>query len=389
VVEIEFRWKRTGDKGGPPARHNKAQLQMKFRQISFFMAGLLSFGAMAQVQPPKPATNPPMPAPPVPAAAGGVVGPPAPGSPAPASPANPAPAAPTAAPDRAQLSRALGISYSQLVSNNMVCGKGVNLKTDVDMGLFIQAFSNVMAGVPETTNMDELRQVLGQWDAYYKEKLMATGLENKAKGEKFMDEMAATPGATKLASGVVYKVIKDGDGIKPTAADAATMSFRVKLIDNTEVLKVEHYQSMVAVQALPPGIREVLLLMKAGSHWMVYLPNAQAYGEKAMVPVAQVGPYSALIFDLELESVQSRPAMPGMPPGMMPPPRGAAPAPAAPTSATPATVPASPITSSIVRVPSSAEMEKGEQPRTMTDAEVEAAKAAEARKALTNTPIPK
>jgi len=67
------------------------------------------------------------------------------------------------------------ISYSQLVSNNMVCGKGVNLKTDVDMGLFIQAFSNVMAGVPETTNMDELRQVLGQWDAYYKEKLMANG----------------------------------------------------------------------------------------------------------------------------------------------------------------------------------------------------------------------
>jgi len=363
---------------------------MKFRQISLFVAGLLSFGAMAQVNPP--ATNPPVPAPSVPAAAGGTVSAPAPGL--------PAPAAPTERPDKAQFSHALGVYYSQGVSNNMVGVMGLDIKTDVDLGLFIQAFSNTVAGVPSTTDIEDLRKILRQWDSYHKEqveavtnKLMATGPENKAKGEKFMDEIAAAPGVTKLASGVVYKVIKDGDGIKATSVDVATISFHATLIDNTEVWTITNAPARVTDPLLPQGIREVLLLMKAGSHWMVYLPYHQAYGEKAGIPDAKkgfrVGPYSAVVFDLRVESVQPRPAMPG---GMMPPPRGgptATPAPAPPTTAAPAAVPPPPITSSIVRVPSAAEMEKGDKPRTMTDAEVEAAKAEEARKALTNTPVPK
>jgi hypothetical protein len=42
------------------------------------------------------------------------------------------------------------------------------------------------------------------------------------------------------------------------------------------------------------------------------------------------------------------------------------------------------VTSGIVRVPSAEEMQKGEKPRVMTDAEVEAAK-----NGMTNTPAPK
>jgi FKBP-type peptidyl-prolyl cis-trans isomerase FklB len=364
---------------------------MKFRQISLFVAGLLSFGAMAQVQPVTPATNPPMPVRPVPAAAGGVAGAPAPAIAASAKPAEP--------PEKGQLSHALGIYYSQGVSNNMVGVMGLNLKTDVDMGLFIQAFSNVVAGTPMTLDTDDLRKTLQQWNTYHKEqidmvtnKLMATGPENKVKGEKFMADIAAAPGVTKLPSGVVYKVIKDGDGIKATAVDVATITFHASLVDGTEVWKIEKTPARVADPLLPPGIREVLLLMKAGSHWTVYLPYPQAYGEKAGIPDAKVGfrvgPYSAMVFDLEVESVQPRPAMPG---GMVTPSRGAPPPPPgmAPTTAAPSNNPPTPITSSIVRVPSAAEMEKGEQPRQMTDAEVEAAKAEEAKKALTNAPAPK
>jgi FKBP-type peptidyl-prolyl cis-trans isomerase len=412
VVKIEFRWKTTGDKGGPPARHNKAQLQMKLRHVSLFVAGLLSFGAMAQVKPP--ATNPPMPASPVPAAAGGVVGPPAPGSPALAASAKPA-----EPPDKAQLSHALGIYYSQGVSNNMVGVKGLDLKTDVDIGVFIQTFSNLVAGVPMTLDVEDLRKVLGQWDTYHKEqidmatnKLMATGQENKVKGEKFMKDIAATPGVTNLPSGVVYKVIKEGDGIKATSVDVATISFRESLIDNTEVWMITNTPARVSDPLLPQGIREVLLLMKAGSRWTVYLPYAQAYGEKAGIPDAKVGfrvgPYSAVVFDLEVESVQPRPAMPNMmgSPRGTPPPPPTAPTTAAPatgsatrvvstdslpgpTTAAPASGPPTPITSPIVRMPSAAEMERGEKPRQMTDAEVEAAKAEEAKKALTNAPVPK
>ena len=147
------------------------------------------------------------------------------------------------------------------------------------------------------------------------------GPENKAKGEKFMDDIDKTPGVTKLASGLVYKVIKEGEGVKPAATDMATVSFHATLVDGTEVWKMEHASIPVTHQLIPPGVTEALTLMKAGSHWTVYLPYPPAYGEKPGISDPRhgykVGPFSALNFDLELESVQPRPAPPaGPPPGM-------------------------------------------------------------------------
>jgi FKBP-type peptidyl-prolyl cis-trans isomerase len=128
-------------------------------------------------------------------------------------------------------------------------------------------------------------------------------------------------------------------------------------------------------------------MMKAGSHWKIYLPYLQAYGEKSAVQDPRhgfkVGPDSELIFDVELESIRPSPPARGMPPGMGGAPMAttpgvtATPQPAHPPMNTtpPGAVVSMPVTSSgIVRVPSAAEAEKGEKPRVMTDAEVEAAK---------------
>jgi FKBP-type peptidyl-prolyl cis-trans isomerase len=270
---------------------------------------------------------------------------------------------------------------------------GLDLKTDVDLGLFMEAFSNVVAGSTMTINIDDLRKVLRQHDTYHTNqlrietnKLIAEGPETKIKGEKFMDDMAKAPDIKKLASGVLYKVIKDGDGIMATPVDVATMTFHVSRIDGKEVWKIEHAPARVSDPLLPPGIREVVPMMKAGSHWMVYLPYTAAYGDKPGIPNAREGfmfaPYSAVVFDLEVEKVDPRPALPG---NMMPP-RGGGP----PTTVNPVN-PANPgapaiTTSPIVRVPSAAEMANGEQPRVMTEAEIEAAKIEAAKKALTNSP---
>jgi FKBP-type peptidyl-prolyl cis-trans isomerase len=352
---------------------NKAKLQMKLKQTSFFLAGLLSCGVMAQVNPPALNLLPAI------------------------VPTNTTPIEP---PDKTQFSHALGIYYSQGVSNNMVGVMGLDLKTEIDMSVFMEAFSNVVSGASMPMNIEDLRKVLRQRDMYHTNmldlatnKLLTMAPQNKIKSDKFMEDIAKTPGVTKLPSGVIYKVIKDGDGAKPLAVDAATLTFHATLVDNTEVWRIEHVSARVADPLLPPGIREVLLMMKAGSHWMVYLPYSQAFAEKPGIPDARlgfrVGPYSALIFDLEIESIQPRPnmpgMMPGMTPGMTPAPRGAAPTAGQPVTTSPQ--PAQPIaTSPIVRVPSAAEMERGDKPRVLTDAEVEAARIEAAKRAPTNSP---
>jgi hypothetical protein len=151
------------------------------------------------------------------------------------------------------------------------------------------------------------------------------------------------------------------------------------------MIKLEHQQVSISNPALPPGIREVLAMMKAGSHWKVYLPYPQAYGEKPAFQDPKhgfkIGPYSAMIFDVEVDSFKAAPPARGMPPGR----GGPMTTPTGPAGSAPGAMPGPPVTSSgIVRVPSAAEAERGEKPRIMTDAEVEAAK-----QAATNAAAPK
>ena len=356
---------------------------MKSRQISFLVIGLLSCGAMAQDR--TPPTN-------------------TPGA-APAANAAPAPAKPAEKPDKTQYSHALGVIYAQMVTNHMNNRGGLDAKVDLDLGVFFEAFSNLVAGVPISTNaLDEARKILQQDDAYENEriqaevdKLKATGPENKVKGEKFMDDIAKAPGVTKLASGVMYKVIKEGDGDKPLSTnDVATLDFRISQVDGTEVWKMEHTPFLVGHPVLPPGMRDALLMMKTGSHWTLYLPYAQAYGDQLglrdLKHGYKVGPNAALIIDVEMGDVQHKPAPPPARMGSGPMPGGAPPAaqpPAPGAAATPPAAAAPVVTSSaIVRVPSAEEAARGETPHVMSDAEIEAekAKAAQAaQKDATNT----
>ena len=50
-----------------------------------------------------------------------------------------------------------------------------------------------------------------------------------------------------------------------------------------------------------PGWTEALQLMPVGSKWTLYLPSNLAYGERGAG--GKIGPNSALIFDVELISI--------------------------------------------------------------------------------------
>ena len=343
------------------------------------MAGLLSLEATAQDK--APATNAPAAVPPTNAA--------------------PAAAKPAEAPEKGQLSYALGMFYAQGITNDMMRGKtvyGLEPKVDLEISKFVEAFSNMVSGVPTTMAIADVTKIMQQQDAYHKEKiqeeikkLTALGPENKTKGESYLEMIGSQSGVTKLSSGVVYKVIKEGEGDKPATSDRATVSWQATLIDGTEVWKIDHQLApLTPIPQIPPGVTEAMNLMKPGSHWTIYLPPSQAFGDRPSIPDPihgyKVGPESALIFDLTLESVQHPPAQPaGLPQGMPPGMRSGG-----PMMMPPNTVVAPPVTSSsIVRVPSAEDMAKGEKPRVLTDAEIEAAKADAAKAAQTNTPTPK
>jgi FKBP-type peptidyl-prolyl cis-trans isomerase len=334
---------------------------MKLKQISFLVIGLMSSGALAQDA--KPSVSPPA-APPAGAAPAG----PALMPPSLAKPAEP--------PDKNDLSYAYGVYFAGLTSNSLA-RSGFDPKVDLEISKFVEGYSNAIAGATMSMTFQQVTNLLNQETTYRREKvqedikkMLATGDENKAKGMKFMEENATAAGVTQLTNGLEYKVLKEGNGEKPATNDLATVSFTAKLIDGTEVLKVEHREIAVMAQGLPPGLGEALTMMKSGSKWTVFLPYQLAFNDQpalgSPMQAPKVGPYSALIFDVELES--SRPKPP-------PPVRSAPPAvtpqvgvqnPGTPSVSLSPTRPGPQTSSDIVRVPSAEELKRGSNVEVMS-----------------------
>ncbi len=129
-------------------------------------------------------------------------------------------------------------------------------------------------------------------------------LSNKEKGEAFLQNKRMEAGVHEIpnSGGVLYKVIKEGTGKKPSATSDVTVDYELRLIDGTVI--DSSYQRgerlTTRLDYVISGWSSALQLMPEGSEWEVYIPYDQAYGEN---DIDMIPPYSALIFKVRLYSV--------------------------------------------------------------------------------------
>jgi len=131
------------------------------------------------------------------------------------------------------------------------------------------------------------------------EEMMASLEKNKADGAAFLAKNAESKAIYTTPSGLQYKVLKRGDGKKPTAKNTVKVHYTGTLIDGTK------FDSSVdrgtpaefPVSAVIPGWTEGLQLMNEGGHYIFYIPYNLGYGEQL---VGDIPPGSTLIFDVQL-----------------------------------------------------------------------------------------
>ena len=128
---------------------------------------------------------------------------------------------------------------------------------------------------------------------------MQEAQENLAKGEAWLASKAQEEGIIKTESGLLYKVIKKGNGEFPTIDSKITMNYRGTLIDGTEFDKSEGAKGVVS--GFIKGFTEALLLMDKGAKYEVYIPANLGYG--ALVQ-GGIPSNSTLIFELELTDIE-------------------------------------------------------------------------------------
>src|SRR5436189_3755604 len=184
-------------------------------------------------------------------------------------------------------------------------------KMEINSDALVAGLKDGMSGTKPLLTPEEVRQVMTQFSKDMREKTAAATKEaadkNTKEGEKFLAENKAKPGVKTTASGLQYKVEKEGSGTPPKETDTVEVNYRGTLIDGTEF--DSSYKrgepATFPVNRVIKGWTEALQLMKQGSKYQLFIPSTLAYGERSMGP--DIGPNSTLIFEVELQDVKPPP----------------------------------------------------------------------------------
>jgi FKBP-type peptidyl-prolyl cis-trans isomerase FklB len=184
-----------------------------------------------------------------------------------------------------------------------------NQSIEVDPAILSRGIKDSMSGQKPLMAEQEIRDTIAAFQkemmAKQQELAKQMGEKNKKQGEAFLAENKKKEGVKTLASGLQYKVIKVGTGKKPKATDTVTTNYRGTLVDGTEFDSSARQgkPATFPVNGVIPGWTEALQLMEEGAKWQLFIPSNLAYGERG-TQGGPIGPNAALIFDIELISIQ-------------------------------------------------------------------------------------
>ena len=205
------------------------------------------------------------------------------------------------------VSYAVGLSMSSQLKSNF---------NEVNKTLLNQGIRN---GLDSTNLLIEAKEIQKVLSSYFQKKQQATMKErqdkaaelaeanfseNKKAGEDFLAANKSKKGIQTTASGLQYRVMKEGSGEKP--AGPAT---RVKVHYHGTNIEGKVFDSSVdrgtpadfGLNQVIKGWTEGVQLMNQGSKYKFFIPQELAYG--AQQKGLDIKPFSTLIFEVELLEV--------------------------------------------------------------------------------------
>ena len=193
-----------------------------------------------------------------------------------------------------KVSYAVGMSIAESLKSQQL--------DQLDIALVTNGIQDVFENREFKVNPSEANELI---KTYLEEANTAAYGDNKQKGIDFLNENKERSEVQTTESGLQYEVILAAEGDSPNSTDNVTVHYHGTLIDGTVFDSSVERDSPASfgVHQVIPGWTEALQLMNVGSKYRLYIPQELAYGANPH-PGGPIKPFEALIFDVELISIQ-------------------------------------------------------------------------------------
>lgn len=178
---------------------------------------------------------------------------------------------------------------------------------DLNIDDFSQAIKDILTSKEPQVSDQEAQKLVTTFFEEQEAKQRAAAAEkykdNKEKGEAWLANKAMEEGVVALPSGLMYQVLNEGSGKKPTASDTVECHYEGRLIDGT-VFDSSYKRGESAtfpLNGVIAGWTEGVQLMSEGAKYRFFIPYQLAYGERGAGQA--IPPFAALVFDVELIKV--------------------------------------------------------------------------------------
>lgn len=187
------------------------------------------------------------------------------------------------------------------------------LNADIFASAFKEGYIEDSASKPMFTD-EQCMEILETF-ARKQQESQYDNIKNKAKAnidaaEKFLKKNKGKQGVKTTASGLQYKVVKQGKGIKPKAGndDRIRFKYELSILDNEgKIIKIQSdfdnpnsTSHLQGIDNFIQGFTEAVQMMNAGSRYTVWIHPKLGYGlqDSPDIPAG-----SLLIFDIEVDEV--------------------------------------------------------------------------------------
>ncbi|MFD0725321.1 FKBP-type peptidyl-prolyl cis-trans isomerase N-terminal domain-containing protein [Lysobacter brunescens] len=225
-------------------------------------------------------------------------------------------AAPSLDTDRARISYMVGLDMAKTLAP---------VKDEVDLEIAIAAIRAVHAGTKPALDDAQANAVREQFSEILRKKqelaMRELARKNLAEADAFLKKNQQAEGVKATASGLQYRILRDGKGAKPGATDTVRVHYTSSTLAGTQIESTyaSHHAASIALNRVFPGWAEAVQLMPIGGKYTFWIPPALAHGERGAGE--KIEPNTLLVFEVELLEIAGK--------------TGAAPDPAAPTIAAP------------------------------------------------------